>query len=90
MVALFLTESALLGFIGGTLGVAIGMFASRFVNEYVGVLLQNQGLTLTNIAIVPPWLAGGTIMVTTIFGIIAGVYPAYRAARQDPVRALTE
>jgi len=90
MVMLFLTESALLGFIGGALGVAIGMFASRFVNEYVGVLLQNQGLTLTNIAIVPPWLAGGTIMVTTIFGIIAGVYPAYRAARQDPVRALTE
>jgi len=90
MVALFLTESALLGFIGGALGVAIGMFASRFVNEYVGVLLQNQGLTLANIAIVPPWLAGGTIMVTTIFGIIAGVYPAYRAARQDPVQALTE
>jgi len=54
------------------------------------VLLQNQGLTLTNIAIVPPWLAGGTIMVTTIFGIIAGVYPAYRAARQDPVQALAE
>lgn len=90
MVMLFLTESALLGFIGGVLGVAIGMFVSRFVNEYVGALLQNQGLTLTNIAIVPPWLAGGTIMVTTIFGIIAGVYPAYRAARQDPVQVLTE
>ena len=90
MVALFLTESALLGFIGGALGVAIGMFAGRFVNEYVGVLLQNQGFTLTNIAIVPPWLVGGTIMVTTIFGIIAGAYPAYRAARQDPVQALTE
>lgn len=90
IVMLFLVEAGLLGCIGGALGAAIGAFASRFVNEYVGMLLQNQGLTLTNIAIVPPWLVGGTIMVTTIFGIIAGLYPAYRAARQDPVQVLTE
>lgn len=90
IVVLFLAESGLLGFIGGVLGLAIGVFASRFVNEYVGVLLKDQGLTLTNIAIVPPWLIGGTIILTTIFGILAGMYPAYRAARQDPAQALAE
>ena len=90
IVNLFLAESGLLGFIGGVLGVAIGVFAGKFVNEYVGMLLKDQGLTIANIAIVPPWLMGGTIILTTLFGIFAGIYPAYRAARQDPARALTE
>lgn len=90
IVNLFLTESGLLGFIGGVLGVAIGVFTSKFVNEYVSMLLKEQGLTIANIAIVPPWLMGGTIILTTLFGIFAGIYPAYRAARQDPARALTE
>lgn len=87
---LFLIESGMLGLIGGILGVIIGTFASAFVNEYVNSLLQAQGLSVTNIAIVPLWLIGGTILLTTVFGVIAGMYPAHKAARQDPARSLTE
>jgi putative ABC transport system permease protein len=89
IVRLFLVESGLLGFIGGAIGVGLGVFVSGFVNEYVNSLLQSQGLALTNIAIVPPWLMGGTIILTTVFGVLAGIYPAHRAARQDPAEALT-
>jgi putative ABC transport system permease protein len=88
IVKLFLVEAGLLGLIGGASGAGIGLFVSQFVNEYVNTLLASQGFTLTNIAIVPLWLVAGTIAMTTLFGILAGLYPAYRAARQDPSQAL--
>lgn len=88
IVRLFLAEAGLLGFIGGALGAGIGVFISQFVNDYVNTLLLSQGLMLTNIATVPLWLVVGTVAMTTLFGILAGLYPAYKAARQDPSRAL--
>jgi putative ABC transport system permease protein len=86
---IFLVEAGLLGFVGGVLGSGLGLIASTFVNQYVGSLLQSQNLTVTNIAIVPWWLVAGTIAITTLFGIFAGLYPAYRAARQDPSQTLS-
>lgn len=86
---IFLVEAGLLGLVGGILGTAIGLIASTFVNQYVSALLQSQGLTVTNIAIVPWWLIAGTIAITTLFGVLAGLYPAYRAARQDPSQTLS-
>lgn len=89
IVKLFLAEATLLGFIGGLLGTGIGVFVSQFVNEYVNELLKSQGLTITNIATVPIWLAIGTVILTGLFALLAGLYPAIRAAYQDPSRALS-
>lgn len=89
IVRIFIVEAALLGFVGGVIGSGVGLFASTFVNQYVGMLLQSQNLTVTNIAIVPWWLVAGTIAITTLFGVLAGLYPAYRAARQDPSQTLS-
>jgi putative ABC transport system permease protein len=86
---IFLVEAGILGFIGGVIGSAVGLVASIFVNQYVSVLLQSQNLTVTNIAVIPWWLIAGTIAITSLFGIIAGLYPAYRAARQDPSQTLS-
>jgi putative ABC transport system permease protein len=85
----FLVEAGLLGFTGGLVGVGVGYIAIQFVNEYVNTLFAGQGLTLVDIAIIPPWLAVGTVALTTLFGILAGLYPAYRAARQDPSQTLS-
>jgi ABC-type antimicrobial peptide transport system permease subunit len=85
----FLLEAALLGLVGGLLGSALGVFVSRLVNQHVNTLLSAQDLNLTNIAIVPAWLLLGTIALTTLFSIVAGLYPAWRAARQDPSAALS-
>jgi ABC-type antimicrobial peptide transport system permease subunit len=89
IVGLFLTEAAILGFVGGTIGVGLGIVGSQFVNEYVNSLLTSQGLSLANIANIPLWLMVGTVALTTLFGALAGLYPAYRAARQDPSSALS-
>lgn len=89
IVKLFLIEAGLLGFVGGLIGVGLGFIASQFVNQYVNGLLMAQGLSVVNIAIIPAWLIVGTIALTTLFGILAGLYPAYRAARQDPSQTLS-
>lgn len=88
IVRVFLVEAGLLGLIGGLIGVGIGVFVSGYVNEYVGSLLLSQSLAVTNIAIVPAWLMIATVLLTTGFGILAGLYPAYRATRQDPAHIL--
>lgn len=88
IVRLFLVESGILGLVGGIIGTAAGVIISRLVNQYVGSLLAAQHLALTSIAVTPLWLTAGTIILTTLFGVIAGMYPAYRAARESPSDAL--
>ncbi len=84
IVKLFLMEAGMLGCVGGLIGVGAGVIASSFVNEYMTNLLRAQNFTLTDIAILPPWLLVAAVAVTTLFAILAGLYPAWRAARQDP------
>ena len=89
IIRLFLVESGLLGCIGGVIGAAAGLLLGRFVNEYITTLLKPQGLILTDVAIIPWWLVASTVLLTTLFGIFAGMYPAYLAARQDPSQTLS-
>lgn len=85
----FLLEAALLGLAGGAVGAGLGILIGHFVNQRVSSLLQTQGLSVTSVAEIPPWLLAGAIALTTLFGVIAGLYPAWRAARQDPAEALS-
>jgi len=89
IIRLFLVEAGVLGFVGGVLGVGVGVIASHYVNDYVTGLLKAQNFALTNIAVLPPWLLIAAVAVTTVFGVVAGLYPAWRAARQDPSLTLS-
>lgn len=88
IVRMFLIQAGVLGCIGGAIGTALGILISQYVNQHINTLLAAQGLSVTNIAFIPPWLAGAAVLMTTAFGILAGMYPAYRAARVDPSEAL--
>jgi putative ABC transport system permease protein len=74
---IFLTESALLGFISGLIGVAIAEIVALIVGNFIGltmsVSMQNALLGI-----------GFGLFITTIFG----VYPANQASRLDPIEAL--
>lgn len=75
--AQFLLESGTMGFVGGVLGASIGTFV------VVGVAAYQQWTPVINPAI---GIAAPAIGLVT--GVLAGVYPAIRAARMEPVEAL--
>jgi putative ABC transport system permease protein len=85
---LFTVEASLLGFIGGLIGLAIGYGLTLVANPLINHQLKGNGLKSTNIIHLPLWLISGVILITTIVGILAGVYPARRAAKLNPVDAL--
>jgi putative ABC transport system permease protein len=74
---LFLFEAVLLGLFGSALGVLLG-----YVGGYVAAKLI--GLPL---AFRIQWF-GIAVVVGIIVGILAGIYPAWDAARTDPIDAL--
>ena len=73
----FLTESAMLTFIGGVLGVLFGWFISFLVTSFAGIA--------TSVSLSSVLLAFG---VSAGIGIVFGYYPARRAAQLDPIEAL--
>ncbi len=73
----FLTEASLLGLIGGALGVAVGIAGARLLPGLIG-----QPVSVSLLATL------GALVVSLLIGIIAGVYPASRAARLAPIDAL--
>jgi len=85
---LFLAEAAVMGLLGGTLGVALGWLIGRLINAGANFYLRRQNLPAENLWAVPWWLVGGAIVFAIVISMISGIYPAARAARLDPVQAL--
>mgnify|MGYP002713092675 CR=1 FL=1 len=87
--ALFTTEAAMIGLIGGVFGVIFGTGLGRLVDWVAHRYLINEGVTgVSQLSVVPPWLAIGALIFAALIGLLAGLYPAARAARLDPVQAL--
>ena len=73
----FLAESTLLSLIGGTIGVTIAFLLGKLV------------AALTPVPTALPWLAVAVaLLVSGMVGLTSGVYPAWKAARLDPIEAL--
>jgi putative ABC transport system permease protein len=85
---IFLIEASAIGLIGGIAGVLLGWIVGRLVNFGANIYIQNQGGTPGDLFSLPLWLVGGAIGFSIALSLVAGLYPASRAARLDPIHAL--
>ncbi|HMK30015.1 MAG TPA: ABC transporter permease [Terriglobales bacterium] len=85
---LFFAEAGAMGLIGGVLGVAFGWGIGRVINAGTNAYLRSRDLSGEAFWSVPWWLVAGAIGFAILVSLVAGVYPAARAARLDPIQAL--
>ena len=85
---LFFAEAAAMGLLGGVVGVAIGWLIARALNFGTDVYLTRQQLPAITIAAVPWWMVAAAIAFSVAVSLAAGIYPASRAAKLNPVEAL--
>jgi putative ABC transport system permease protein len=84
VMGLFLIESGLLGLIGGIIGVVLGYLLSKVVE-----FIAQQALGSSILSVASPWyLFAGLLIFAFFIGALFGVWPAYRASRIIPVKAL--
>ncbi len=84
----FTLEASLLGFWGGVFGLMVGFGLTRIANIFLNKQLQTNSIKASNVITLPLWLIFSVLIATTVIGMLAGLYPASRAARLDPVEAL--
>jgi putative ABC transport system permease protein len=89
VLGVFLAEASAIGLIGGIVGVLIGIGGSQIIDVIAISYLSTQGSSdITSIVLTPVWLPVFAIMFSMVIGLLAGIYPAFRAVQLDPVRAL--
>jgi putative ABC transport system permease protein len=85
-----LVESGLIGLAGGVLGV-LATWLGSYPGESIAraILAGETGREIEgSLFVFPAWLLLGVPAFTTLMTMLAGVYPARRAARLDPLAAL--
>ncbi|MCI5083553.1 MAG: ABC transporter permease [Saprospiraceae bacterium] len=73
----FLFEAVFISLIGGLIGVLLGVFAARTIASYAEIP-----------TIVSPWSIILSFGVAASVGLVFGIFPAQKAAQQDPIKAL--
>ena len=85
---LFFAEAGVMGLLGGAGGVALGWAIGRLIQLGTNYYLRQQQIPAENIWTVPVWLVASAMLFSLVVSLAAGMYPASRAARLDPVEAL--
>lgn len=73
----FVIEAVALSWVGGLIGILLGLLGGNLVAIYIGV----------SVVLPIEWITVG-LFVTTFVGVVFGVYPAVKASNLDPIEAL--
>lgn len=85
ILSIFLFNSGMIGLAGGTLGGILGVIISKIIFMFI----SNMGIEMKISAdVITPSLVLFTFGVSLGIGIIAGIIPAYKASKKNPVDAI--
>ena len=86
---IFFVEAAVIGVVGGVVGVLVAWGIDGIANRLAyRFILKPQNASFIDFFSLPLYLSVGAILFALMVSILAALYPASRAARIDPVRAL--
>jgi len=85
---LFFVEAGVMGLVGGILGLFFGWLIGQSLTLGTNIYLKRQDLPSVQITAVPWWLMLFAIGFAVVVSLVAGLYPASRAAKLNPVDAL--
>ncbi|MEG1393167.1 MAG: ABC transporter permease [Christensenellaceae bacterium] len=86
---MFLVEAAMIGLIGGLIGLGISYGFGALANfsggqvSFLGMYFEN-GVKL----VIPWWLSLGAAGISMAVGIVSGIYPAWKATKMSPLEAI--
>jgi len=85
---LFLAESGMIGTIGALVGILFGWLITRVASVVAHSIMEREGIPKFELFALPLWLILTAFLFGLLVSLVAGLYPAARAARVDPVEAL--
>ncbi|MBW7956059.1 FtsX-like permease family protein [Patescibacteria group bacterium] len=85
---LFLTESMIMGFYGGILGLLIGFGAGKLLSLILSSVAVAKGVGFIDISVVPLSFVLVVVVLAIIVGILTGYFPARRATKISALNAL--
>ncbi|TXH02317.1 MAG: ABC transporter permease [Candidatus Moraniibacteriota bacterium] len=85
---LFLTESMVMAFFGGILGLLFGFLAGKALGAGLSLLAIFRGVGAIDVSYIPAPFVIAIVIFTLIVGIITGIYPARRATNISALNAL--
>lgn len=86
ILVIYLSESAVLGFIGGVVGVILGLGISEIAFYFIGQSTGGMVLEPTR----SPELIAASLTVSVLLGMVSGFLPARKAANLEPVEAIRQ
>ncbi len=87
---LFLTESMVMSFFGGVVGLLVGWGAGKLLGAGISALalVRDRGLGFLDVSYIPTPFVTAILVFSIVVGIVTGLYPARRATRISALNAL--
>lgn len=85
---MFFMESAIMGFLGGVMGIFLGWLGGVISNAVINMVAISFGGEKVSLFYSPLWFMASILIFSTVVGFLTGFVPARRASKIDPLDAL--